>query len=340
MALNDRKTRILEAIIMDYIATAEPIGSRTIAKKYGLGVSPATIRNEMSDLEDMGLIIQPHASSGRVPSDLGYRLYVDSLMRSRPLAEEETLLLQRMIMDNIHHLDYLMQETAKVIASLTRYAAVVSQPMEQKPTIKHVQLMPMDKRSILMIWITDTKSVKNKTLPVQDPPDYSTLTALSKILNECLQDQTMESIDRNVMSKLLEAFNSNARLLMPILGVLAKALKAEGQVYTSGVNNFLAFPEFADRGKVQAVFRALEERDMLVTLFDQESAEDIQIIIGTENQVESLQDCSVIRADFSLGDQGGIIGIIGPTRMDYSQAVSVVKGVLSNINTVLKALNV
>ena len=340
MILNDRKTKILEAIVMDYIATAEPIGSRTIAKKYELGISSATIRNEMSDLEDKGLIIQPHTSSGRAPSDLGYRMYVDNLMRHRPLTEEETIFLQRMIMSNIHHVDYLMQETAKAIAFLTRYATVVSEPRERKTTIKHVQLMPMDDRSILVIWVTDTKAVKNTTVPIQDPPDYDDLASLAKILNNALQNKGVEDIDRDMVSDLLAAFGSHARMLMPILGVLVDALKSEGQLYTSGVNNFLAFPEFADRDKVQAVFQALEERDMLISLFNSEySDEDIQIIIGSENRFEILQNCSVVRANFSLGDQGGVIGIIGPTRMDYTQAVSVVRGMLSNINKVLEALD-
>ena len=340
MILNDRKTRILEAIVMDYIATAEPIGSRTIAKKYDLGISSATIRNEMSDLEDMGLIMQPHTSSGRVPSDSGYRMYVDTLMRHRPLTDEETMFLQRMIMSNIHHVDYLMQETAKAIACLTRYATIVSEPVEKKTAIKHVQLMPMDERSVLVIWVTDTKAVKNKIVFVQESPDYDTLAALAKILNNALESQTIETIDRKMVSDLLEAFGPHARLVMPILGVLADALKEEGQVYTSGVNNFLAFPEFADRDKVQAVFAALEKRDMLSALLGLESPEDIQIIIGSENQLEPLQNCSVVRASFSLGSHGGIIGIIGPTRMDYAQAVSVMKGMLSNINTVLEALDV
>jgi len=340
MTLNDRKTKILEAIIMDYIATAEPIGSRTIAKKYDLGVSSATIRNEMSDLEDMGLIIQPHTSSGRVPSDLGYRLYVDNLMRHRPLTDDETMFLQRMIRANIHHVDYLMQETAKAIAYLTRYATVVSAPKEKEIAIKHVQLMPMDERSILVIWVTDTKMVKNQTVLVQNPPDYDTLTALSKVLNNRLQNQTVEAINREMVSDLLTDFGADAHLLMPILGVLADALKAESQVYTSGVNNFLAFPEFADRNKMQTVFQALEDGDMLVTLFGRKPADDVQIIIGAENQMESLQNCSVVRADFTVGNQGGTIGIVGPTRMDYAQTVSVMKGMLHNINMVLEALHV
>lgn len=336
--LNERKIKILEAIVMDYIATAEPIGSRTIEKKYNFGISSATIRNEMSDLEDLGLIQQPYTSSGRIPSDLGYRLYVDKLMQHRPLTDEETMFLQLMIMNNIHHVDYLMQETAKAISSLTRYATIVSEPREKKPALRHIQLMPMDERSILVIWVTDTKAVKNKTLPVADPPNYDTLTRLSKVLNSTLQNQAIDSMDRKTLDALLLAFGKHANILMPILGVLADAQKAEGQVYTSGVNNFLAFPEFADREKVLGIFEALEEREMLITLFGKEFSEDVQVIIGSENHIESLKNCSIIRADFSLGDQGGVIGIIGPTRMDYSQAISVMKGMLHNINKVLEAL--
>ena len=336
--LSERKIKILEAIVMDYIATAEPIGSRTIEKKYNFGISSATIRNEMSDLEDLGLIQQPYTSSGRVPSDLGYRLYVDKLMHHRPLTDEETMFLQLMIMNNIHHVDYLMQETAKAISSLTRYATIVSEPREKKPALRHIQLMPMDERSILVIWVTDTKAVKNKTLPVTDPPNYDSLTRLSKVLNNTLKNQAIDSMDRKTLDALLTAFGKHANILMPILGVLADAQKAEGQVYTSGVNNFLAFPEFADREKVLGIFEALEEREMLITLFGKEFSEDVQVIIGSENHIESLKNCSIIRADFSLGDQGGVIGIIGPTRMDYSQAISVMKGMLHNINKVLEAL--
>jgi len=337
MKLNDRKMKILEAIVMDYIATAEPIGSRTIAKKYDLGISSATIRNEMSDLEDMGLIIQPHTSSGRVPSDSGYRLYVDSLMQQRPLTDDETMFLQQMIMDNIHHVDYLMQETAKAIAAMTRYATVVSEPRDKKTKIKQIQLMPMDEHSIVLIWVTDTKAVKNQIIFIQDPPDCDTLAMLSKVLNVHLQNQSVDKINKQTISDLMKEFGEHTNLLMSVLGVLADGVK--NQVYTSGVNNFLTFPEFSDPSKVQAVFHALEEREMLITLFGREPSDGIQVIIGTENHVESLKNCSIIRASYSVGDgSAGCIGIIGPTRMDYAQSISVMQGIVLNINKVLEAL--
>jgi len=345
MNLNLRQTKILEAIIIDYIATAEPVGSRTIAKKHDFGISSATIRNEMSDLEEMGLITQLHTSSGRVPSDLGYRIYVNSLMQYRPLTDDETVYLQRMIMNNIHHVDYLLQETAKAIANLTQYATIVFEPKEKKIVIKNIQLMPMDERCILVVWITDTKAVKNKIVMVQDPPDYNTLADLAKILNETLQNTAIQSINNKTVKILLEAFGQHARLVMPILGVFADALKEVGNIYTSGVNNFLVFPEFADRDKVQEIFKALDEIELLVNLFNQTLIDGVHVIIGTENQIKSLQNCSIISANFSLATakalddtQTATIGIIGPTRMDYQQAISIMNGLLANINTVLVAL--
>jgi heat-inducible transcriptional repressor len=295
----------------------------------------------MSDLEDLGLITQPHTSSGRIPSDRGYRLYVDSLMHSRPLTDEETTFLQRMIMNNINQAEYLMQETAKAVALLTRYTTVVSRPREQRARIKHVQLMPLDERSILIIAVTDAKAVKNHTLYVQDAPGYDTLNALSLILNKKLHNKTLEAIDRHMVEGLLDDFGRDAYLLMPVLGVLADTLKAEDDfnIYTSGVRNILDYPEFADRNKAQAVFEALEERELLYSLFGDEAIEGIQIIIGAENRLEPLRDCSVIRANYSVGDNGtGCIGIIGPTRMDYTHSVSVLNGILDNIKTVLQAL--
>ncbi|MCL1999121.1 MAG: heat-inducible transcriptional repressor HrcA [Turicibacter sp.] len=332
--MNDRKIKILEAIINDYIRTAEPIGSRTIAKRYNFGISSATIRNEMSDLEDMGLIIQPHTSSGRVPSDLGYRLYVDSLMHHRPLTEDETISLQRMIMK---HLDRdLMREIAKKIAYLTQYATIVSESAEPHAVIKYVQLMPIDDHSILIIVVTEIKSVKNKPLNLDDPPDYDTLAQLARLLNAALHNKTIKDIDKPLISALLAAFGPHAHLLIPILGVIEQALQADNQTYTSGVNNFLAFPEFADPAKVQSLLRTIEEGKILSAHLDEYGK--VQITIGRENETPILQECSVVRTAFPIHGKRATIGIIGPTRMDYSQVVSVAHAVLTNLNAVLTAL--
>ena len=341
MLLNDRKLKILEAIINDYIQTAEPIGSRTIAKKHAFGISSATIRNEMSDLEEMGFIMQPHTSAGRVPSDKGYRLYVESMMRQRPLTDEETLFLQRMIVDNVNQIEYMMQETAKAIAYLTNYPAIVSEPYIKKTKIKHVQLVPLDEKSLLLVLVTDAKAVKNQVVNVQSAPDFNGLTRLTQVMNKYLQNQSVNDIGRETVNNLLSEFGSFAHILMPVLGVIVEMVQAEDnfRVFTSGVKNILAFPEFADIGKAKAIFHALEERDMLITILGQEQSDGIQIIIGEENNIEPLKDCSIIKANYTINNKGtGCIGVIGPTRMDYGQAVSVLEGILININAVIQAL--
>ena len=342
MTLSERQLKILEAIINDYIHTAEPIGSRTIAKKYSMGISSATIRNEMSDLEDMGFITQPHTSSGRVPSEKGYRFYVDSMMPRKPLTSDESLLLQRMILSNISQVEYMMKETANALARLTRYPAIVSEPYLKKAKIKHVQMIPVDEKTIFLVMVTDTKSVKSQPLTLPTAPDYEGLTRLTGILNKHLSGKTIREIDRPLIDKLLVAFESQAHILMPILGAIVALIQDEDdmRVFTSGVKNILAFPEFSDIRKAEAIFQALEERDALIAIIGQPQTEGIQIIIGEENSLELLKDCSVIKANYTIDNQStGCIALIGPTRMDYGHAVSVLHGILQNIQHVLQALN-
>jgi heat-inducible transcriptional repressor len=342
MVLNDRKYKILEAIINDYIQTAEPIGSRTIAKKYGLGISSATIRNEMSDLEDMGFIIQPHTSSGRVPSEKGYRLYVDNMMPKRTLTDEETLFLQRMMISNINQIEYMMRETAKAIAYLTNYPTIVSEPYVKKTKIRHVQLVPLDEKTLLLVLVTDALAVHNEKINVPDSPDYESLTRLSRILNGRLQDLSIREINRETVNRLIADFGIYAYALMPVLGKIAEIINAEDdvRVFTSGVKNILAFPEFSDINKAKAIFQVLEEREMLKNILGKEQSERIQIFIGTESDLEQLRDCSIIKANYSFDNHNsGWISVIGPTRMDYAQAVSVIDGILLNIKAVIDALS-
>ena len=341
MNLSVRKIKILEVIITDYIETAEPIGSRTIAKKSGLGISSATIRNEMSDLEELGLISQPHASAGRVPSWLGYRLYVDSMMRHRQLTAEEALLLQKMIIDNIYQIEFMMQETAKMLSSLTRYPAIVSEPYLKKTKIKHIQLVPLDEKSLLLVLVTDTKAVKNQIVNLQAAPGYEALTQLSQHLNRHLAGLSIREIDRGLIDKLLVVFGRDAHTLMHILGAVSDSIQAEDdvRVFTSGVKNILTFPEFADIRKAEAIFQALEDRASLFEILGQDAIEGIQVTIGEENTLDLLKACSLIKANYTLDKKStGCIALIGPMRMDYAQAVSVLAGILQNMQSVTHAL--
>ncbi len=342
MILNERKIKILEAIISDYISTAEPIGSRTIAKKYDLGISSATIRNEMSDLEEMGLIVQPHASSGRVPSDKGYRLYVDKFMRQKDLAEEQMLFLHNMISNNINQIDYLIQETAKAISMLTHYTTIVSEPQSQKTILKHLQLIPLDETSIVLVLVTDGKIVRNHNLQVKETPSIDVLNKLSNILNTYFQGHSLEEIDIATVTKLKREFSEHSELLSEVLTSVVEIIQSidNVQVFLSGTKNILGFPEFSDVEKAKGIFQTLEEKELLITLLGNSSNEDVQIIIGNENSMEQMKDCSLIKTNYKLGNQiYGSIGIIGPTRMDYSQVVSVLRGLVKNIDVVLKALS-
>ena len=333
MALNDRKIQILQAIINDYIATAEPVGSRTIAKKYNLGISSATIRNEMSDLEEMGFIIQPHASAGRIPSDLGYRLYVDRLMQKRELKQEEQQLLRSVVTRNISQIDYLMEETAKAISMLTNYTTLISEPVSKGAKLKQIRLLPLDSESVVLVIATDGNYIKNHVLKLSVVPEEQKLFDMGRCINNILKGCTWEDIDERVVAVLEKE--------PMLLSAIEKTTKGAQniQVHLSGTKNILAFPEFSDIQRAKSLFQTLEQKDVLITLLEEQKNDDMQILIGSENTLQSIKDCSVITTTYKMGDgTRGTIGILGPTRMDYSQVVSVLNSMVKNIENVLQVL--
>ena len=342
MALNERKIKILQAIINDYIETAEPVGSRTIAKKYNLGISSATIRNEMSDLEEMGLILQPHASAGRIPSDMGYRLYVDHLMQKHELGEKEKNVMQSVIANNISQIDYLMEETAKAISHLTNYTAIITEPVNHSTRIKQIRLMPLDSASLLLVIATENNFIKNHVVKVGIAPSDEEVLHLGSCINAVLQGHTLQEIDGVLIGRLKNALGEYQEFLPNILKDIESTIRAaeKVQVHMSGTKNILAFPEFSDIDKARSLFQALEEKDVLVTLLEEGQGNDLQVLIGSENTVQSMKDCSVITATYKMGEETrGTIGIVGPTRMDYSQVISVLNGMVENIEKTLKKLS-
>ncbi len=342
MALNDRKIQILQAIINNYIETAEPVGSRTIAKKYNLGISSATIRNEMSDLEEMGFILQPHASSGRIPSDMGYRLYVDHLMQKKELGEEEQRYLQSIISRDISQIDFLMEETAKALSVLTNYTTIISEPKGQRTRMKQIRLIPLDSVSVLLVIATEGNFIKNHVIKMGCVPTEEKIFDIGFCLNRLLQGCALREIDTLLVARMQEELWEYRELLPPILKAIETTMRSaeKVQLHMSGTKNILAFPEFADIQKAKSLFQALEEKDVLVTLLEESKNNDLQVLIGSENTVQSMQDCSVITETYKMGDNTrGTIGIVGPTRMDYSQVISVLNGMVQNIEKVLKNLS-
>ena len=342
MPLNDRKIRILEAIINDYIATAEPVGSRTIAKKYDLGISSATIRNEMSDLEEMGLIIQPHASSGRIPSDLGYRLYVDRLMKSHELSSEEIAFLQSVFNKNIERIDFLMEETAKILSRMTNYTTIISEPVSQTTLFKQIRLLPLDEQDVMFITATKENKIKNHIIKTAQHLSDNEIFKISEIINNNLSNKAVENMTPEILDKLKAELGEYDSIIEPVIKALHEDVKNDESIklHLSGAKNILTFPEFSDINKAKSLFQTLEEKDVLVTLLDSGSeGEDVQIYIGNENSVQEMKDCSLVTTTYKVGNNTkGSIGIIGPTRMDYSQVVSVLNTMVKNVESVLNML--
>lgn len=345
VSLNDRKIKILNAIINDYIATAEPVGSRTIAKKYDMGISSATIRNEMSDLEEMGFIVQPHASAGRIPSDMGYRLYVDRLMKHKELAENDQEFLKSIVSTNISRIDFLMEETAKALSLLTRYTTIISEPVVKRTNLKQIRFMPLDNDSIMLIIATEENYIKNHIIKIKDIPEFQAdddiLYDISKSINNILKGLSLDEINNETIRELKLCLGEGSGIIEPLIkAVTSTMVSAESvQVHLSGTKNILAFPEFSDMQKAKSLFQTLEEKDVLVTLLGENLGSDLQILIGNENSIQEMKDCSIITTSYKLGgNTRGNIGILGPTRMDYSQVVSVLNGMVKNIEKVLKTL--
>lgn len=341
MALNDRKIQILKAIINDYIATAEPVGSRTLAKKYDLGVSSATIRNEMSDLEDMGLIIQPHTSAGRIPSELGYRLYVDRFMNTSELTPKEQEFLHSVVSGNITRIEYLMEETAKAISMLTNYTTIISEPILKRTALKQIRLMPLDESAIMLIIVTEGNFVKNHIIRVNKAPSDEDLFSVSVKINNILKGHTLEDINEHTIMALQKELKEYSGLLKPVLKAVQKTIRSAENVHLhmSGAKNILTFPEFSDISKATEIFRAFEEKNNLVSLLEDAKSNDIRILIGNEINIKEMKDCSVITTTYNMGENTkGSIGIIGPTRMNYNQVVSVLNEMVKNIENVLKSV--
>ncbi|MCC8098194.1 MAG: heat-inducible transcriptional repressor HrcA [Eubacterium sp.] len=340
MDLSGRKIKILEAIITDYIKTGDPVGSRTISKKYPLGISSATIRNEMSDLEEMGLICQPYTSAGRIPSDKGYRLYVDRLMRKSALPPEESLFLKELITANISHIDYLMEQTAKALARMTNYATVVTEAKADNDKLKHISLVPVDSHSLVMVRVSERRRVDNTILRADSVPDFDVLHKITSAVNKYIETYGTE-LDRDALKDILTEFKPYGDLLSEVFKVVFTGGRKSSEIYTSGVNNILNYPEFSDITKAKNLFSILEQKEVLSELlnYNPGSETGVQIIIGGENNLKQLQDLSIIKTNYTLGSGNiGFIGIIGPTRMNYSQAVSVLSEMVENLNGVIEAL--
>lgn len=335
MGLDKRKRQVLYAIVHDYIQTAEPVGSRSISRRYELGVSPATIRNEMSDLEEMGFLEQPHTSAGRIPSDLGYRFYVDSLLRVPILTAQEVEIMKRLLSLRMRSAEEIVQQLAKLLSALTSYTAIVLGPSESQARLRQVQLVPVSSRQIYLVGVTDGGLLLNRMVEIPGGVQTESLAALQQWLNQRLAGLTLEQIKAQSLAALQHDMQVSIDLFETVMDELLGSVNQQeiGKVYLGGTTNILNQPEFHDLHKVRTILELLEEDALIWEAMAQVAGKGVSVTIGAENSLSAMQECSLITAEYRLGDGlVGHFGLLGPTRMNYDRVLALVQGVCDTLN--------
>lgn len=336
--MDERKRRILQAITDDYIETAEPVGSRTIARKYELGVSPATIRNEMADLEELGYLEQPHTSAGRIPSDKGYRYYVDSLMNPAPLPPAQKSRLRREVAGRYRALEDVVHRAARLLAAYTEYTAIILAPRPAEVTLQQVQFLPVRSPQILIVVVAEPGFVLHRLTEVEEEGSIARLPAWSEALTHRLRGVTGSGLTGSVIAEIRQTL-SDRRLFETLLDLLQETLEGSGEdrVILEGVINILNHPEFQDVERAKAILGLLEEREALYGLLSSRAESgELSVSIGREHGRRDMQDCSVVTATYSLGGTViGAVGILGPTRMKYARAVAIVEYAAASLSEAL-----
>ena len=336
--LGERKMKILHAIIQTYLETGEPVGSRTISKYTDLNLSSATIRNEMADLEELGYILQPHTSAGRIPSDKGYRLYVDMLMEEK---EQELNDMQEQMLEKADKMDQLLSQAAKVLANNTNYATMVSAPVNNANKIKFIQLSNVDEEQLLAVIVLGGNVIKNKIITMDEQLSNENLLKLNMLLNTSLNGMSIEEINLGLIARLKEQAGIHSAVGSDVLDAVADAIQVDDgmHIYTSGATNIFRYPELSDKQSAQEIISAFEEKQQLSELVTQTLAQEdntgIQVYIGDETPVQTMKDCSVVTATYELGEgMKGTIGIIGPKRMDYEHVLKSLKKLQSELDAI------
>ena len=358
--LDERKVKILKAIIKNYLETGEPVGSRTISKFTDMKLSSATIRNEMADLEELGYIVQPHTSAGRIPTDKGYRLYVDDMMSEKEqnitnrenevaVKEQELSSMKDMLGEKVEKVEELLQNVAKVLAKDTNYATMVTTPKVTGNKLKFVQLSQLEANKILAVIVMEGNLIRNKVITVSEDLSQENLLKLNILINTTLTGLTLEQMNLSIVSKMENQAGEHINLVKEVLDAIVDTISSADdlKIYTSGATNIFKYPELSDSTKASELIYALEEKQSLSDLVvdddnsvdeqDSSSNNGIQVYIGNETPIESMKDCSVVTATYELQDgMKGTIGIIGPKRMDYEKVVETLKNMRTQLDYVFK----
>ena len=336
--LSERKRKILHAIIQNYLETGEPVGSRTISKYTDLNLSSATIRNEMSDLAELGYIIQPHTSAGRIPSDKGYRLYVDELMHEK---EDEIAEIRNLMIQRTDKMENVLKQVVRVLASNTNYATMISVPQGTSNRLKFIQLSRVSELQLLAVVVAEGNLIRNKIIELDESMDDETILKLNLLLNTNLNGLQIAEINFGLIAKLKEQAGIHSGVVATVLDEVAKMIEfeEEPEIYTSGTTNIFKYPELSDSTRASELISTFEEKKQLVELVKDTMEADentgIQVYIGNESPIQTMKDCSVVTATYQLGNGlQGTIGIIGPKRMDYENVVDSLKTLKTQLDNI------
>ncbi|MFA5527746.1 MAG: heat-inducible transcriptional repressor HrcA [Peptostreptococcales bacterium] len=335
MDLSERKLKILHAIIHDFVLSAEPVGSRTISKKYDLGISSATIRNEMADLEELGYIEQPHTSAGRVPSDKAYRLYVDSLMNKYILSKEQKTFISQKIEDHMNELDSILQRASTILSDLTHLTSFGLTPKNDENKLKYIRLIPIENHIVLLMIVTETGKVNNTILRIDTDYSVENLEVLSKVLTYNYKGRTLSSINKmHIIKNFEEDIEIMSKLMKDVMPNFMSTLERMLNVslYMDGLSNIFTMPEYSNIEKAKEFMELLNKKEQFTEMLSNRES-GIIVTIGRENEDDQLRDCSLITATYSInGEVIGKLGVIGPTRMKYDKITSIMEYLANNIS--------
>ncbi|HHX77151.1 MAG TPA: heat-inducible transcription repressor HrcA [Firmicutes bacterium] len=342
MTLSERKKRILQVIVHDYISSAEPVGSRTISRRYKLSLSPATIRNEMADLEDLGYLEQPHTSAGRIPSQRGYRFYVDSLMEKPVLKKEEIAAIERIIQQAKEQakrkdIDKLITQVSRTLSSLTRYTSLIVGPKYKESAIKQLKILPLDQDQGLIVLVTDTGFVKHRVIKLPLNLNKEELEQIVSYLNFRFSGLTIDKITARLLREVRTDLIKHMDILKETLNLIEETSgNQDARLFLGGTTNILNQPEFRDIQKVKNLLELFEEGSLLSGFLGNINPEGIAVLIGEENKLDEIRDCSLIITAYRLGDKKeGTIGILGPTRMEYARVIAMLNCLVTKLDDIL-----
>lgn len=325
--LSERNKKILEAIIEDYIVTAEPVGSRAVTRRHGLALSPASVRNVMADLEEMGFLASPHTSAGRVPTDKAYRFYVDSLLTVRRIDKPERELIRKQYNAAGRDIGAILHETSRMLSSVSRYTGIVLAPRFSSTIFRHIEFVKLSGRRILTVLVAQNGSVQNRLIESEEEFATEDLVRMSNYLNELLEGLPVAQVRTRILEEMKGEKALYDSLIARALVLSEQTLEEEGaQIFIEGQTNIFEQPEFADVGRMKTIFRAFEEKGHLVDLLDRcINAQGVQIFIGAETHLNRMEGLSVVTSTYLTGKNTlGVLGVIGPTRMGYAKVIPIV----------------